>query len=325
MQFNWPDGFERIPNEAWTTSPIDALAKGYDAVKTHGWYQNLEPAVRSIGDHLKDGDLLLDYSGGTGIFAERLLESVPDRQFGIVIVDASPKFLRVALEKFHANPHVALRLIQYLKDKKRLQFVDEVLDCKFDFLVSTNAIHLYYDLEDTLLSWTRVLRPGSEVLIQSGSIRNPAAKPGEWIIDETVHAIYEAAVRIVEKDDRYAKYREVLKTPEKMAAYSELRNKFFLPARSLSHYTSQLEAAGFRHLTVSSQTIEARVDEWTKFLEVYLDGILGWIGGVPKIEGKPPAAEALRDRLRLFHEAAHVAFAGKPTFLCCWTYITAKL
>ena len=53
------------------------------------------------------GDVLVDYSGGTGILARRLLDRIGERETGIVIVDASPKFLRLALEKLGDDPRVA--------------------------------------------------------------------------------------------------------------------------------------------------------------------------------------------------------------------------
>ena len=51
----------------------------------------------------------MDYSGGTGILVDRLKLRVFDRQVGMLIVDSSAKFLRVALEKFRDDPQVGLR------------------------------------------------------------------------------------------------------------------------------------------------------------------------------------------------------------------------
>src|SRR5262245_44788196 len=153
MPFAWPEGFRRIPDDPWTAGAVEALALKYDTVNHHGWYRNIDPTVEDLAAVLRDGHLLVDYSGGTGILAERLLRRIGGLGVGIVLVDSSPKFLRVALDKFGGEPRVAFRWIRYLKDRKRLQFVDEVLDGglagKADALASTNAIHLYYDLDDT--------------------------------------------------------------------------------------------------------------------------------------------------------------------------------
>ena len=74
-----------------------------------------------------------------------------DARAGVVIVDSSPKFLRVALEKFRDDPLVAFRLLRYRKDEKRLERLDEALGAPLlergvDVIVSTNAVHLYPDL-----------------------------------------------------------------------------------------------------------------------------------------------------------------------------------
>ena len=74
-----------------------------------------------------EGDVLIDYSGGTGILLDRLRLRVFDRQVGMVIVDSSPKFLRVALERFRGDERVAFRRLALPEGRERLQYVDEVL------------------------------------------------------------------------------------------------------------------------------------------------------------------------------------------------------
>ncbi|MFQ5745221.1 MAG: class I SAM-dependent methyltransferase [Acidobacteriota bacterium] len=329
MPSPWPQGFPRIPDEDWCHRPIETLARKYDTVEHHGWYRNLEPTVAQLCSYLRDDHLLLDYSGGTGILTERLIAGCPDRHFGILIVDSSPKFLRLALEKFEQEERVAFRLIRYLKDEKRLQLVDEVLERPLrergvDALASTNAIHLYYDLEETLRSWAHVLRPGGCAFVQSGNIRNPAAAPSEWIIDETVEAVHQRAMMIVGQQPRYALYRELLDDTERMREYDRLRRKFFLPVRPLDHYNRAFRDAGFRIVGVDYHPIEARVDEWRAFLATYHEGILGWVGGSQKIEGHPPTEAALRHRLELLEAAMSQLFPHRSTFQAGWTYITAQ-
>src|SRR5207302_7745588 len=158
--FGWPADFVRVPDEDWTRQPVDSFGLAYDTVENHGWYRNLDPTVTELAQRLDDGDLLVDYSGGTGILVDRLKLRVFDRQVGMLIVDSSAKFLRVALEKFHEDPRVGIRLLRYLKQEKRLQLLDEVLGPVMvgrgvDAIASTNAIHLYHDLPDTLAAWVR--------------------------------------------------------------------------------------------------------------------------------------------------------------------------
>ncbi len=327
MPAPWPPGFERVPDDDWVAKRAETLARTYDTVQDHGWYRNLDPTVDQLAERLRPGDLLLDYSGGTGILAQRLLAELRDPDIGILIVDASPKFLRVALDKLGDDERVAYRLIRYVKDERRLQTVQEVVDAPllergFDAVASTNAIHLYYDLEDTLRSWREALRPGGRAFIQSGNIGVADLTPGAWIIDETVEAINGAAAELVQADERYAQYREGLEDPARRAAYDDLRRKFFLPVRPLQHYLSALEQAGFTIVRVDHVSIAADTSEWTEFLSAYHEGVLGWVGGSERIAGRPPTEESVADRLQLLGESADRVFdAGLFEAVC--TYIEA--
>jgi ubiquinone/menaquinone biosynthesis C-methylase UbiE len=322
--FAWGE-FERIPDEDWVAQPVDAFGLHYDTVENHGWYRNLDLTVDQLAGDLSEGQVLIDYSGGTGILLDRLRLRIFDRQVGMLIVDSSPKFLRVALDRFRSDARVAFRRLRYLKEERRLQYVDEVLPPGFvaDALVSTNAIHLYDDLENTLRAWTRVLRPGAEVRINSGNLRNPRAGENEWIIDETVYVVHEVATGIVRTEDRYAAYRPVLEDDERMRAYLDYRDRVFLAPRPLEYYLDALGSAGFELEEVTERTIEADVEEWYEFLAAYADAVLGWVGGSAKVDGAEASQEAAADRLRLLHDSLAVIFGGRPTFRCCWTYITA--
>src|SRR5262249_13122205 len=118
--FVWPSGFERIPDDDWTRQPVDTFGLRYDTVENHGWYKNLDPTVEDLARYLTDGQLLIDYSGGTGILLDRLKLRIFDRQVGVLIADSSPKFLRVALDKFGDDERVALRLLRWRKEDRRL-------------------------------------------------------------------------------------------------------------------------------------------------------------------------------------------------------------
>jgi SAM-dependent methyltransferase len=324
--FDWGD-VERIPDEDWAEQPVDAFGLHYDTVENHGWYRNLDLTVEQLAGDLREGNVLIDYSGGTGILLDRLRLRIFDRQVGMLIVDSSPKFLRVALDRFRSDARVAFRRLRYLKDERRLQYVDEVLPDGFlaDVLVSTNAIHLYDDLGDTLRAWARVLRPGAKVRITSGNLRNPRAAENEWIIDETVYVVHEVATGIVRTDDRYAAYRPVLEDEERMRAYLDYRDRVFLAPRPLDYYLDALREAGFEVEEVTERTIEADVEEWYEFLAAYADAVLGWVGGSVKVDGEAATEQAAADRLRLLHDSLIVIFGGRPTFNAVWTYVTARV
>ncbi len=325
-RFTWPSGCRRVPDEDWTRQPVDTFGLRYDTVENHGWYRNLDPTVEDLARYLEEGHLLIDYSGGTGILLDRLKLRIFDRQIGMLIVDSSPKFLRVALDKFGDDDRIAFRLLRWLKEHKRLEVLEEVLGPellarKVDALASTNAIHLYRDLPDTLASWARVLRPGGRVFVQSGNIRNPQAGPSEWILDETVWAIHEVAAGLVRNDPRYAAYRPLLDDEPRMQSHVAFRDRIFLPVRPLEYYLHCLGEAPFHVETVTARSIEARVDDWFEFLSAYHEAVLGWVGGSAKVEGASPGGEAVRDRLALIRHAMDVLFGGRQTFRCCWTYI----
>jgi SAM-dependent methyltransferase len=327
--FEWPAGFTRIPTDDWTRQDVDSFGLAYDTVEHHGWYRNLDPTVEELTRDLRDGDLLVDYSGGTGILLDRLNLRMFDRQVGKLIVDSSAKFLRVALEKFRDDPLVGLRLLRYLKDQRRLQFLDEVLGPEVvnrgvDAIVSTNAIHLYYDLPDTLSSWVRTLRPGGAVYVNSGNIRNPRARPNEWILDETVWVIDEVAEGLVRTDARYAAHRDVLDNEERMAAHRTHRDRVFIQPRPLQYYLDTLEASGLHVHGVREETIEASVDDWFELMSTYHEAVLGWVGGTEKVDGRPPSPEQVEDRLHLIRHSMDILFGGRRDFRACWTYISAR-
>jgi SAM-dependent methyltransferase len=327
-EFTWPGDFDRIPDEEWTRQPVDQFGLNYDAVGSHGWYKNLEPTVAQVLAALAPGDVLIDYSSGTGILTRRLLERLDD-PVGILNVDASPKFLRVALETFRGDERVAFRLLRWLKTEKRLQLLDEVagpdlLARGASVVTSTNAIHLYHNLDETLASWARILRPGGLAFICSGNMRNPNGRPGEWIIDETVASVNEIAAEVVRTEPAFAEYRETLGDAALMDRHAMLREKVFVPVRPLDMYLEAFRDAGFAVLHVFEETVFARIDEWYRLLSTYHDGVLSWVGGSEKVEGRPPSDEAVRQRLFLIRYCLERLFPGQDSFPCTWTYLTCR-
>jgi SAM-dependent methyltransferase len=327
LAFNWPSGVARVPEEDWTRQPVDHFGLAYDRVERHGWYRNLDPIVEALASNLKEGNILVDYSGGTGILLDRLKLRIFDRQVGVLIVDSSARFLRVAVEKFASDPRVSFRLLRFLSETRRLQRIDEVLDRSLlerglDVIACTNAVHLYVDLEETASAWARVLRPGGKVFINSGNIRNPRAKPNQWILDETVWVINDLAEGIVRTDPRYSAYRSVLDDGARMEAHIAFRNRVFVEPRRLDFYLNTLRGVGFLIESVLERNIRARVDDWCEFLLAYHDAVLGWVGGTEKVDRQTPTPEAVADRISLIRRAIDTLFAGRTEFDACWTYIT---
>ena len=231
----------------------------------------------------------------------RLLERI-SYQVGILDVDASPKFLRVALENFADDNRVAFRLLRWLKAEKRLQSLDEVagpdlLAQGADAITSTNAIHLYYDLDETLASWARLLRPGGLAFICSGDMRDPHGRPDEWIIDETVASVDEITAGMVRAEPAFAAYRQTLEDADLMARHFKLREKVFVPVRPLGFSSRRSGTPGSPCSTLRGHHLRPRrgvvrllcTSRWRA----------RWVGGSEKVEGTPPSPEAVQQRLFL--------------------------
>ena len=151
----------------------------------------------------------------------------------------------------------------------------------------------------------RALKPGGKVFINSGNLRNPSAKPGEWILDETVWVINDLAESLVRSDPAYAQYRAVLDDTKRLQAHHAHRDRVFMQPRPLDYYTDALARNGLTVTDVSQETIVADVDEWFELMTAYHEAVLGWVGGTKRIEGRgavrgggrrPAADHAPRDR-----------------------------
>jgi SAM-dependent methyltransferase len=324
--FAWPRGFQRVPDEEWTTAALDPLGQKYAAMAAHRWYANLDLTREQLSRTLQPGQILVDYSGGTGILGGQLIEET--RDVGVLVVDASPRFLRVALGQLGHDPRVGFRLLHTVGDQRRLQWLDEAIgpvlaERGVDALVSTNAVHLYHDLVDTFRGWARVLRPNARVFVQSGDIRNPEGRPGEWLISEVVEKVREVAREIAVEDPRYAAYRSVLADDERMARYDALWRRVFLPIRPVSEYRDALACAGFQLEETITRTIDVGVLEWYEATSVYPD-LLAWVGGSPKVDGRPPTPEAMQDRLSLLKQSFLRLFPNRDAYQSTWTYLSAR-
>ena len=180
--FEWPAGWPRIPDDDWTHEPVDAFGAAYDSVDRHGWYRNLDPTVEELAHLLADGDVLLDYSGGTGILLDRLKLRMFGTQAGAVIVDSSPKFLRVALEKFRDDPEgrpPAAALPEGREAAPAPRRGARARSCSSGAWTSSRRPTPSTSTPTwptRSASWLRALRPGGHVLINSGNIRNPRAR-----------------------------------------------------------------------------------------------------------------------------------------------------
>jgi hypothetical protein len=155
-------------------------------------------------------------------------------------------------------------------------------------------------------------------------MHNPAAPPGNWIIDDTVAKVNEIAADLVATEPAFEEYRPALEDSARMARHGKLRDKVFVPVRPLDLYVKAFGEAGFTVLHVFDETICARIDEWYQLLSTYHDGVLSWVGGSEKVEGAPPSEAAVRDRLFLIRYSLDRLFPGQDSFPCAWSYLTCR-
>ena len=94
--------------------------------------------------------------------------------------------------------------------------------------------------------------------------------------------------------------------------------------RPLDDYLGVFRDAGLDVEDVSCRPVEARIVEWFEFLAAYHEGVLGWVGGAERLEGRPASDDAVRDRLTLMRLSLDQLFGGGSDFVACWTHITCR-
>ena len=318
---------EKIIDESFLKSDVTEFALGYDKVKNHTWYDNLNYLVDLSKEYFNEDNFIMDYSCGTGIFCERLLKSTINYP-NILMMDSSPKYLKLSYDKFGGNDKFYFRVINYLKDEKRLQTLPESLgeNCNelLNGIVCSNAIHLYPTIDETIKSWNDLLVKGGKLLINSGNIHNSLMGEETKLIDQTVNEISNLSYDIVKNTPKYQKYFDLINDIDYINKHNTLRDKYFLPIRPIDFYTDELIKNGFKIIEVKTINIDARVDEWFDFLKVYHEGIIGWIGGSKKITGIEPSEEEINDRVEIIKLALTKMFNNQNDFKACWNYIICE-
>ncbi|MDC0255575.1 hypothetical protein OAK75_11805, partial [Bacteriovoracales bacterium] len=61
-------------------------------------------------------------------------------------------------------------------------------------------------------------------------------------------------------------------------------------------------------------------DDWYEFINVYHEGVLGWVGGSKRITGKDCDPKCIEDRKILIKEAMKETFEGRDIFKAVWNY-----
>jgi ubiquinone/menaquinone biosynthesis C-methylase UbiE len=318
---------EKIIEDSFLKSDVTEFALGYDMVKNHTWYDNLNYLVDLSKEYFNEDNFIMDYSCGTGIFPERLLKSTVSCP-RILMMDSSPKYLKLSYDKFGGNYKFYFRLMKYLKEESRLQTIDESMGDTYkellDGIICTNAIHLYPTISDTMKSWSDILVKGGKLLINSGNILNPSMDVESKLIDQTVEDISKISFDIVKSEPKYSKYLDLIDNFEYINKHNELRKKYFLPIRPIDFYTDELLKNGFKITEVKTINIDAKVDEWFDFLKVYHEGVIGWVGGSKKITGIEPTEQEINERIEIIRLSLNKMFNGQNNFKSCWNYIICE-
>ena len=324
-------GLRAGPGRGLDERAVDEAGLAYDHVDAARLVPQPRPHRRASSRRsLRDGDMLLDYSGGTGILLDRLRLRVFDRRVGIVIVDASAKFLRVALEKYRDDPLVALRLLRFLKRREAAAALDEVLGPELSSAARRARVARTRSTStptsrETLGAWMQRAAPRRRVFINSGNIRNPRAEAGR--VDPRRDGVGHQRPRRGARAHRPAvrAYREAARrrrahgrrTPTTATACSCSRARSTPTCR-------RFESAASRWTDVAEETIEARRRRVVR-VPLRLPRRRARLGRRHGADRRRAAQrDAVRDRLRLMRHAMDTLFGGRPTFKACWTYITCR-
>lgn len=124
---------------------------------------------------------VLDVGCGTGVFAERVRQSLPEaRVWGVDLVSG---MLQKGRERWDRHPG-SVQPVQ--GDSERLPFADG----SFDFLTCANSFHHYPHQDRAVVEMHRVLKPGGRVLLIDGY----RDAPWGWFIYDVCVAGVEGAV-----------------------------------------------------------------------------------------------------------------------------------
>jgi ubiquinone/menaquinone biosynthesis C-methylase UbiE len=118
------------------------------------------PSHTMMFQHLTSSDrTLLDIGCGTGAFAARLLQHLPDME--IWGYDLSPKMLDVSATRFQQSP---ARFHPVRGDSERLPFPEDT----FDAITCSHSFHHYPRQAEVVAEMYRVLKPGGRLMIIDG-------------------------------------------------------------------------------------------------------------------------------------------------------------
>lgn len=328
LDYGWPTGIVRIPGEDWTRDAIDESALRYDKHENNVFGATWDPVIAQVLSVLNENTIMVDYSCGTGQFTERILRHF-NGSIRILNVDVSPRYMRIAVDRFRDDRRVALRLLGKDRNGGKLERLDTVAkeiieEPGVDVLTATNAIHLYPDLQATLESWYRVLRPGGLVIFTTGDMISSSGASSSWSLHDAVGTVNDLAKEVIEKEPMFKKYLTKIGDSDILEKYSALRKRVYPSPKSIDLYLKLLSDVGIPAQYHFERTINVSIEDMIDALAPYHDIVLGWVGGSKKVEGYSPTPESVHDRLFLIRYCVEKLYASREYYQFGWKYFTCK-
>ncbi|MEK7487457.1 MAG: hypothetical protein AABZ60_24275, partial [Planctomycetota bacterium] len=157
------------------------------------------------------------------------------------LVDNSAAWLGKAYSVFKNNPQVQCYLLERIQD--RYASLSETIGKGVaDKVFSANTVHLIPDIDAVFHGIQESLKPGGIFAFESGNIDRKDRKEGVLLVDDTVARVHDIALDIVQKDDKFAKYRADL--PKRIEQEEQQRKFVFPKPRDVEFYLQKLRNAG---------------------------------------------------------------------------------
>jgi SAM-dependent methyltransferase len=312
---------------SWQPQRVPSLgATAYhDATGQAKWCLATTDSLVELGiPYIHEGDTVVDFGAGTGITAQRILDSV-SVPFSLVLVDNSESWLGKAHEVLSPYANVSFALLR--KTGKGFQSLDEVMGRDaVQHIFSANTVHLIEDIQAVFSGMYACLTPQGRFIFQSGNIFRHDRPDGLLMIDDTIHEIHTSALDILRQTDEFIQYREGL--DERIAKEASQRVCIFPRVRNIKVYKDALEKCGFHSIDVRFETVRVSYKEWLNFCTIkrIQAGIL------PEIGGRDATPQQERDRDTVIRLACKKYFeslaknnshADTESFAAEWVYVRA--
>ncbi len=317
-----------LKHSSWSPDrPTSQGATAYHNAVVHAsWHKdNINGLIEIVKEKIKPNDIVIDFGAGTGASTVYLLQSLKPT-YSVILMDNSASWLGKGYETLHNHKNVTF----YMLGKKDDGFMtpDDVLGKNaVDHVISANTVHLIPRIEETLKGIYAVLKRGGSFSFQSGNILRTDREDGVLMIDDTVKEIHDLAIKIIQTDKTFGRYKQNLDA--QITAQASQRKVVFPDPRLVEYYVKVLKSVGFKNTNITYKKIKVKYDDWMNFVRVrrLQAGIL------PEVGGKNATPQEEQDRDTLITKAADQLFqklitqnplANGQSFIAEWVYVQAE-